>query len=69
MEMGRAPQMEPAITEWCVGPALVAGPQIIGKTVRRSFSAKATEDRQSGDPTSDCIVPAQTAAKYRKQIL
>jgi len=26
---------DPAMIEWCVGPALVAGPQIIGGTARR----------------------------------
>jgi hypothetical protein len=35
MQSDRALQMVPAITEWSVGPALVAGPQFIGETARR----------------------------------
>jgi hypothetical protein len=31
MQSDRALRMMPAITEWCVGPALVDGPQLIGE--------------------------------------
>ena len=35
MQSDRALRMVPAITEWCVGPALVAGPEFFGETARR----------------------------------
>ena len=39
MQSGRALRMMPAITELCVGPALVAEPQFIGETARRQAAA------------------------------
>jgi hypothetical protein len=48
--------------EWCVGPALVAGPQSIGETARRSSVAKPVEDRPSGGPASG-IVPAEIRSR------
>jgi hypothetical protein len=37
----RSFQMMSAITVWCVGPALAAGPQLIGKTARRQAPRQA----------------------------
>ena len=39
MQSNLASRMISAITVWCVGPALAAGPQLIGKTARRQAAA------------------------------